>query len=76
MSKKKRGMFVGQWRRTEPLDHREINILYSQKSKLNHKPFPDEIGLLMHLSKEILFARPCMGVLQTDEIFDKAPSVF
>ena len=40
---------------------------------LDHKPFPIEIGHLMPLFKIIFFVRPCMGVLQTDEIFSQAP---
>ena len=30
----------------------------------------------MHSLKKILFLKPCIGVLQTDEVFDQAPSAF
>ena len=43
----------------------------SHESNLDHKPFPVQIGHLMHFYKKIFFVRPCMGVLQTGGIFAK-----
>ena len=43
---------------------------------ITFRPFPIEISHLMHLLKKIFFERPCMGTLQTGEIFCQAPSAF
>ena len=42
----------------------------SQWFYLDHKPFLIEIGLLMHLLQNLYFVRSCMGVVQSDRIFD------
>ena len=51
-------------------------FLCSHEPNLDHKPFPIDIGHLMHLLTNIFFVRPCMGVLQTGEIFSQAPLAF
>ena len=55
-----------------------INSIFpcSQGSNLDHKPFPIDIGHLMHLFEKIFFVKPCRGVLQTGEIFCQATSTF
>ena len=55
-----------------------VNYIFpcSQESNLDHKPFPIVIGHFMHLKKNIFFLRPCLGVLQTGEIFDQVFSAF
>ena len=49
-------------------------LLGSQESNLDDKSFPMEIGHLMHFFEKIVFVRPSLGVLQTDEIFSQDPS--
>ena len=65
MSQKKRGAFVALWRRIESFDHRKLIFSKQIQSNLDHKPFPIEIGRLMHLLKKDFLRKALYGILAT-----------